>query len=167
MSCSCPFCKAPVACIDIHHLNLRICTKCFSTFFPCDQTMAFRGDLIDKTRELWLLALKAKNVPDPETSGACCIDHGEPLVDGNVPDYGFPGKVTTCCRTFHFTPSQTVHLLEHTLKHPSHSSKKEKHHFFFIRALDRLIVKLTGEAVPEEDTLDLVQYNLNFKKLFE
>ena len=62
---TCPYCKSEVAQIKFQHLDLRICPKCFSTFFPCDQTMAFRSDLTDKSRELWLKALLAKNVQDP------------------------------------------------------------------------------------------------------
>ena len=95
---NCPFCKTEVVASKIGHLDLRICPKCFSTFFPCDQTMALRGDIPDRSREMWYNALKAKNAPDPDMAGACCIDHGEPLVDGNIPDDGIPGKVTTCCK---------------------------------------------------------------------
>ena len=98
---TCPYCKSEVAEIKFQHLDLRICPKCYSTFFPCDQTMAFRSDLTDKSRELWLKALLAKNVQDPVCESPCCIDHGEPLVAGKLPDYGYDGKVTNCCKMFH------------------------------------------------------------------
>ena len=164
----CPFCKSEVAEIKIHHLDLRICPKCYSTFFPCDQTMAFRGDLTDKSRELWYKALLAKNPVDPDTSNACCIDHGEPLVEGKLPDYGYDGKVTTCCKMFHLTPSMTLELLKHTLDTGFQKPEaKGKHHFFFIRWLDALVSKLFGEKMPEDDPLDAIQYNLYIKKYIE
>lgn len=164
----CPFCSTPVADVKIRHLDLRICPKCFSTFFPCDQTMAFRNDLTDKSRELWYNALLAKNVSDPDTTGACCIDHGEPLVDGKLPDYGIDGKVTTCCKMFHLTPSLTLQILKRTLDAPFQKTNAGgKHHFFFIRWLDSLVSKVFGEKMPEEDPLDAIPYNLHLKKFFE
>ena len=130
--------------------------------------MAFRSDLVDKSRELWYKALLAKNPVDPDTSNACCIDHGEPLVDGKLPDYGYEGKVTTCCKMFHLTPSLTLRLLKHTLDTGVYKPAAErKHHFFFIRMLDSLVSKVVGEKMPEEDPLDSVQYNLYLKKFFE
>ena len=165
---TCPFCKAEVAQMKIGHLDLHICPKCFSAFFPCNQTMALRNDLPDRSREMWLEALKAKNVADPDMTGACCIDHGEPLVDGNIPDYGMPGKVTTCCKMFHLPPSQMMAILKRTLESPFHSTASErKHHFFFIRALDSLVSKMFGEKMPEVDPLDELPYNLHLKKIFE
>lgn len=165
---TCPYCKSEVAEIKFQHLDLRICPKCYSTFFPCDQTMAFRSDLTDKSRELWLKALLAKNVQDPVCENPCCIDHGELLVAGKLPDYGYDGKITTCCKMFHFTPSMTIQLLKRTLEHPFQQSSKEgKHHFFFIRALDALVNKLFGEKESAEDPLDLVQYSLHLKPILE
>lgn len=164
----CSFCKAEVAEVTLHHLQLRICPKCHSVFFPCDQTMAFRGDLTDKSRELWLAALKRMNVQDPVCDNPCCIDHGEPLVDGKLPDYGFDGKVTTCCKTFHMKPSLFMELLQRTLDNPFHNPGKEgKHHFFFIKWFDALVNKIMGEKMPDEDPLDLVQYNIHLKKFIE
>lgn len=165
----CPFCKTEVVQKKIGHLDLRICPKCFSTFFPCDQTMALRGDVPDRSRELWYNALKAKNAPDPDMAGACCIDHGEPLVDGNIPDYGMPGKVTTCCKMFHLPPSQMLAILKRTLDSPFQkpASSSTKHHFFFIRAIDAIVNKWFGEKMPEVDPLDEIQYNLHLKKIFD
>ncbi|MCF0225340.1 MAG: hypothetical protein HUK20_13815 [Fibrobacter sp.] len=164
----CPFCNSEVAEIKILHLDLRICPHCFSTFFPCDQTMAFRSDLTDKSRELWLKALLAKNLKDPECKTPCCIDHGEPLVEGKLPDYGFAGKITTCCKMFHLPPSSTIQLLKRTLEHPFNPpSKDQKHHFFFIRWIFAIVDKLFGEKLPDEDPMDLIQYNLKLKKFLE
>lgn len=165
---NCPFCKTEVANVKIHHLDLRICPKCLSAFFPCDQTMALRGDISDKSRELWYKALLAKNPEDPKMDHVCCIDHGEPLVDGNLPDYGIPGKVTTCCKMFHLPPSLTLQILKRTIDAPFQKpTANGKHHFFFIRWLDSLVSKMIGEKVPDEDPLDLIQYNLHLKKFFE
>lgn len=163
----CSFCDAEVVEIKIHTLDLRICPKCFSSFFPARQTTAFRGELSDKTRELWLKAMKQKALMASPAS-ATCIDHGEPLVQGKLPDYGYEGLVATCCDMLHLTPELTVRLLEHTLEHPFQAPTKQgKHHFFFIRLLDKLISKGMGEQAPEEDPLDLIQYNLYFKPILE
>ena len=165
---TCPFCKTEVAQMKIGHLDLRICPKCFSTFFPSNQTTALRGDLPDKSRELWYNALLAKNIQDPDMAGACCIDHGEPLIDGKLPDYGIPGKVTTCCKMFHLPPSQMLAILKRTLDTPfQKQSSSSKHHFFFIRAIDSLVSKFLGEKQPDEDPLDAIPYNIHLKKLFE
>lgn len=163
----CPFCNTEVAEIKIRTLDLRICPGCFSTFFPCNQTTSFRGELGDKTRELWLKALKSKTLTAMPES-ACCIDHGEPLTRGKLPDYGYEGFVTSCCSMYHLTPELTVRLLEHTLEQPFQAPAKQgKHHFFFIRLLDKLISRGMGEQQAEEDPLDLIQYNLHFKKILE
>jgi len=165
---NCPFCKTEVANVKIQHLDLRICPKCYSFFFPCDQTMALRSDVPDRSRELWYNALLAKNVQDPNMEGACCIDHGEPLVDGNLPDYGIPGKVTTCCKMFHLPPSTMLQILKRTIDSPFQKpAAKGKNHLFFIRWLDSLVTKLFGEKMPEVDPLDEIQYNLHLKKFFE
>lgn len=165
---NCPFCNSQVAEIKFRHLDLRICPKCCSAFFPCDQTMAFRGELTDKSRELRLDALLKKNVQDPVIENPKCIDHGEPLERGKVPDYGFDGYVTNCCKMFHLPPSQTVQLLKRTLEFKFQTPQKEgKHHFFFIRALFNVVDKLFGEKLPDEDPLDLVQYNLHIKPVVD
>lgn len=163
----CPFCNAEVVEIKLHTLCLRLCPKCFSTFFPSSQTTAFRGEISDKTRELWLKALKQKKLMDLPIS-ANCIDHGEALVQGKLPDYGYEGLVANCCDILHLSPELTVRLLEHTLEHPFQvPAKQGKHHFFFIKLLDKLISKGMGEQQPEDDPLDFIQYNLLFKPILE
>jgi len=165
---TCPFCKSEVAQMKIGHLDLRLCPKCFSAFFPSSQTTALRGDLPDKSRELWYNAMVAKNLQDPDMTGACCIDHGEPLMDGKIPDYGYEGKVATCCKTFHLPPSMVEKILKRTIDTPFQKPASQgKHHFFFIRALDALVSKFSGEKLPEEDPLDTIPYNIHLKKFFE
>lgn len=169
MTNACPFCHASVSSIKLHHFTLRICPQCYSTFFPAKNTMSFRNEISDKTREIWLSVLKAKKVEDPILPTELkCIDHGEPLVKGNLPDYGMEGYITTCCDLFHLPPSLTCQILERTLKSPFHASTKGKHiknHFFFIRLLDKLFSKIIGEDQAKEDPLDLIQYDLHFKDI--
>ena len=89
-------------------------------------------------------------------------------MQGKLPDYGYDGKVTSCCKMFHMPPSMTITLLKRTLEHPFQVPAKEgKHHFFFIRALDAVVNKLFGEKEPDEDPLDLVQYSLHLKPILE
>ncbi len=169
MSNICPFCETPVSSIKLQHFVLRICPKCYSTFFPAKNTMSFRSDVSDKTRESWLSVLKSKDVKDPVLKESLkCIDHGEPLVKGSLPDYGIDGYVTTCCEMFHLPPSLTCQILERTLKFPFHATNKSKHtkeHFFFIHLFDRILSKIIGEKPSEEDPLDLIQYDLHFKDI--
>ena len=82
--CKCSFCGSDVEALRIVNLDLRICPKCYSIYFPCNQTFAFYGGLSDKTRELWLEDLKKRNVQDPPCENPKCIDHGEPLVKGKL-----------------------------------------------------------------------------------
>lgn len=165
---NCPYCSTQVASFKFNHLDLRICPKCFSTFFPCSQTMAFRSDLTDKSRELWLKALLKKNLSDPNCSNICCIDHNEPLIAGTLPDYGFDGLVTTCCKMFHLPPSLTIKLLKRTLEHPFKVPAKEgKHHLFFICWLDAIINKIFGEKLPEDDPFDSLQYDIHLKPILD
>lgn len=150
---------------------MRMCPKCYSVYFPHDQTFAFYGCLSDKTRRLWLEDLLKKNVADPDCAAPVCIDHGEPLVQGKIPHYGFNGYLTNCCKMYHFPPSGVVELLKWTIGKGDISdalgTSKGKSHFFFVRWLDSLVTKLFGEKMPDEDPLDAVQYSLNLKKFFE
>lgn len=128
--------------------------------------MSFRNDIFALTRKKWLAAINAKKLPEISMAEVRCIDHGELLVDGNIPDYGIPGKVTTCCGMFHLTSSMTKEILERSLVNAG-IKKEGKHHFAFIRALDSLINKLTGNVEPEEDPIEAIQYELHFRKVLE
>lgn len=131
--------------------------------------MSFRREISDTTRKTWLSVLKGKSIKDPVVSGELkCLDHGEPLVKGALPDYNIPAYVTTCCDLFHLPPSLTCEVLERTLKSPFRPLSKGKHvkeHFFFIRFFDFILSKVVGESLPEEDPLDLIQYDLHFKDI--
>ena len=166
--CKCSFCGSEVESLRIVNLDLRICPKCYSIYFPCNQTFAFYGGLSDKTRELWLNDLNKKNVLDPPCENPVCIDHGQPLVKGKLPHYGFDGYVTTCCETFHMPPSTVKQLLQWSLDIKAAPQAKEgKHHFFFIHWIDSLVNKIFGEKPVEEDPLDYIQYNRTLRKFFE
>ncbi len=162
----CPFCHGTTAEITAHRIDLRICTSCYATFFPTDRTMSFRNDIFTLTRKKWLAALEAKNLPETDVGSVCCIDHGEPLVEGKLPDYGMPGKITTCCGMFHLTSSMTKEILKRSLVNAD-IKKEGKHHFAFIRALDKLVSKLTGNEELDEDPIEAIQYDLHFKKILE
>jgi hypothetical protein len=89
MSNICPFCEFPVVRVDLQGLDLRICPHCLAAFFPSDKTMAFRHEVFDKTREIWLSILESRKADWVEVPGELkCIDHGERLIEGTLPDYG-------------------------------------------------------------------------------
>lgn len=165
MNNTCPFCHSEVKKIEVR-LDLRICPHCLATFFPTDKTMSFRNDIFALTRKKWLAVLNSKDLSNDIPAEVRCIDHNEILVDGKIPDYGIPGHVTTCCGMFHLTASMTKEILERSLVN-ANIKKEGKHHFAFIRALDSLINRLTGNVEPEEDPIEAIQYELHFKKVLE
>lgn len=171
MNSTCPFCKSETKRVELSRLDLRICPNCLAAFFPSDKTMSFRREIFDKTRVLWLEALEARKSDWVEPSeNSCCIDHGEKLSDGNLPDYGIPGKVATCCGMFQL-PASTLHkILTRMTKAPSDSmllASQKKHHFAFIVFISKIIDKIFGSEIPEEDPIELVQYGLKFKDILE
>lgn len=90
---NCPFCKSETKKVELSRLDLRICPHCLGTFFPSDKTMAFRREIYDKTRVLWLQKLEERRADWIEpTENTSCIDHGEKLVDGKLPITASPGK---------------------------------------------------------------------------
>ncbi|MFA6835682.1 MAG: hypothetical protein WCR04_04675 [Fibrobacteraceae bacterium] len=169
MNQTCPFCKSEIKKVDLSHLDLRICPHCLAAFFPSDKTMSFRREVFDKTRELWLKALETRKedwVSPP--ADLKCIDHGEALKTGNLPDYGIPAHITACCGMFHLHAELLAQILRRTLKNPTDNllvSTRSKHHFAFIVFLDRLLNKILGQKPAVEDPLELIQFNLKFKDI--
>ena len=171
MNSTCPFCKSETKQVELSRLDLRICPHCLATFFPSDKTMAFRREVFDKTRTMWLLALEKRKADWVEPGeSACCIDHGERLVSGNLPDYGFPGKVATCCNMFQLPASTMAKILRQMSGSPSDEmlvSSRKKHHFAFIVLLSKLVDKIFGSGDAEDDSFEAIQYNLKFKEILE
>lgn len=171
MNSTCPFCKSETKQVEFSRLDLRICPHCLATFFPSDKTMAFRREVFDKTRAMWLLALEKRKADWVEPGeSACCIDHGERLVSGNLPDYGFPGKVATCCNMFQLPASTMAKILRRMSGSPSDEmlvSSRKKHHFAFIVLLSKLVDKIFGSGDTEDDSFEAIQYNLKFKEILE
>ncbi|MCI5601816.1 MAG: zf-TFIIB domain-containing protein [Hallerella porci] len=167
----CPFCKSETKKVELSRFDLRICPHCLGTFFPSDKTMAFRREVYDKTRELWLKALEERNADWVEADeNSVCIDHGEKLVDGKLPDYGIPGKVASCCEMFQL-PASTMHtILRRMVGSPSDEmflSSKQKHHFGFIVFLSKIVDKIFGSGAPEEDAFETMQYKMKFQEILE
>jgi len=169
MSICCPFCKSAVVKVDLSALDLRICPHCLAAFFPSDKTMAFRREVFDKTREIWLSILEARKADWVEyTEGACCIDHHEVLVEGKLPDYGIPGHITTCCGMFHLPASVLAQILRRTVLSPTDGmmiSRSAKKHNAIVVFFDNLLNLVIGQKKPPEDSIDLVQYNIKFKDI--
>lgn len=168
MTSICPFCQSETKKIDLPRLDLRICPHCLASFFPSDKTMAFRQEVQDKTRELWLRVLEARKSDWVEpTEKTCCIDHGQTLCDGKLPDYGIPGKVATCCNMFQLPASTMNYLLRQMVNAPRAKSSKAKHHFAFIVFLSKIIDKIFDTGDSDDDALEAIQYHLKFKDVLE
>lgn len=171
MNSRCPFCQSETKQVELSRFDLRICPHCLATFFPSDKTMAFRREVFDKTRELWLRALENRQSDWVEPAeDVRCIDHGEPLVSGKLPDYGFPGVVATCCNMFQIPASTMVKILRRMLGSPSDAalvSSRKKHHFAFIVLLSKLVDKIFGSGDGGDDSFEAIQYQLKFKDILE
>ncbi|OIP49246.1 MAG: hypothetical protein AUK31_05965 [Fibrobacteres bacterium CG2_30_45_31] len=169
MPICCPFCKSTVVKVDLSAFDLRICPHCLAAFFPSDKTMAFRREVFDKTREIWLSILEARKADWVEyTEGACCIDHNELLIEGKLPDYGIPAHITTCCGMFHLPASVLAQILRRTVLSPTDGmmiSRSAKKHNAIVVFFDSLLNLVMGQKGPSEDSIDLIQYNVKFKDI--
>jgi hypothetical protein len=134
--------------------------------------MAFRNEIFDKTREIWLSVLeqnKESRVKEP--AEVLCIDHGRKLVDGTLPDYGIPGKVTTCCEMFHLPPELLSQILKRTLVSPSVNYTKSRgasKQFILVRLMTALVRPFDAVfrwifGSKEEDPFESMQYDMKFK----
>ncbi len=168
MNSICPFCQSETRRIDLPRLDLRICPHCLATFFPSDKTMAFRREVVEETRSRWLSALERRREDWVEPGeDVRCIDHGQKLVDGKLPDYGLPGKVATCCEMFQL-PASTMHvLLQRMGGAPVEPKSSKKHHFAIIVLFSKIVDKLLGTGDSGDDGLDSLQYHLKFKDVLE
>ena len=169
MQNQCAFCHSELVKVDLSEIDLRVCPYCLAAYFPCDKTMAFRRCVFDKTREIWLSVLENRKADWKEPDGSeCCIDHGAPLMQGNLPDYGIPGSVTTCCETFHLHAALLAQILRRTVAAPTDgllTSHKAKRHNPLVLFVDKLVGKMFASAPPAEDPLELIQYDLKFKDI--
>ncbi len=158
--------------MHFHSFLLRLCPHCYAAFFPASKTMAFRNEIHDKTREIWLSVLeKNKESRVKVSEDVLCIDHGQKLIDGALPDYGIPGKVSTCCDMFHLPPELLSQILKRTLVSPSANYVKTRRtspSFFLVqwmtalmRAFDAVFRQEFGSK--EEDPFESMQYDMKFK----
>jgi hypothetical protein len=169
MTQTCSFCKSEISAIRAGGCELRICSKCHSTFILARQFGAVRRDLDSVTRRKWAdqLIESAKTFCLPQ-GPIPCIDHGEPLQQGTLPDVSIPGLVAPCCSVLHLPPQVMLELLERSLKAsaPSFTSKHKKPSlwqdlagFFFKR-----VVK---DSAPVDDGLAGAMWDIKLKTVFE
>jgi hypothetical protein len=163
----CSFCKSNVVKVEVNRLDLWICPNCYAAFFAASASMAFRRELFPMTRKLWLDVLETKEAISEENVGNCLI-HQEALVQGILPNYGLEGRVASCCDMLHLPLPLLKEVLKKTLE-TSFMKQEGKHHFAFIRLIDRLVSKILGnETISiEDDPIESMQYHLYFKKILE
>jgi len=118
MTQHCPYCHGPVEKIPLDSANLRVCTECHATFISAKNFLTVRRELDEGSRASWMNILRqsATNFREPEQ--LLCLDHGIPLVQGNLPDYVIPARVPTCCDIQHLPPALWADLLERGLRNP-------------------------------------------------
>jgi hypothetical protein len=165
----CSFCsKSEPVRIDISSLNLRICPNCLAAFLPASQFAALRRDINDSTKGAWVRKLQNINpetVPGPDTPPVC-LEHGSPLVDGIIPNYGFNGLVPACCDLQHLPPSLMIKILEIGIEAgigglTSFSSRKMNPISEFLGGIIFRFWQKRQKNV--DDGLDRLQYNFKFK----
>lgn len=167
MSHTCPFCQqATPLQIELSELNLRICPHCHSTFMPSSQYAAVRRNVFVETRKLWLQVLETRTPALTLPPTVVCIDHGEPLQQGEIPDYGFPGVYPTCCDMQHLPPATMIEILKFGLKisESGFESQRSRNQPKGLAALLGGILFRWVEKANVEDGLDTMQYNFKFRE---
>jgi hypothetical protein len=117
MSNTCTFCQTPIVLVRAGESEFRACPKCHATFFPAKHFGAIRGSIDAESRRLWAesLAISAQSFQMP-AGPVNCMDHGQPLQEGTLPDVVVPGLVASCCSMLHLPPQLMHDLLARGLK---------------------------------------------------
>ena len=161
----CPFCQTGIPQpIELSELDLRICPDCLATFLPSSQFAALRRNVFTETRRHWLHVLKERGSRCPTPESLCCLDHGSPLSQGEIPDYGYPGAYPTCCDVQHLPPSLMIRILEFGLamEQNQHRTQSQRKRNGIARLLGGWLYKLV-EKPNLDDGLDTMQYNFKFR----
>lgn len=163
---NCPFCAEGVPQqIALSELNLRICPKCLATFLPSTQYAALRRNVFVETRKLWLQVLEQRAGNFEMPAEVRCLDHGQPLALGEIPDYGYAGVVPSCCDIQHLAPATMIEILKFGLKlsETGYESLRTKRKPRGLAALLGGILFRFVEKPSIDDGLDTMQYNFKFR----
>jgi hypothetical protein len=179
---SCPFCRAEVKKPAIP-LNLRICPNCLATFLPASLYAALRREVYAPTRQAWKRILEARGIPGWEAKATeahpempiCCLDHGQPLVEGEMPQYGHKILVPTCCDLQHIPPAEMVKVLDFGFEMEAKNGAsydfslktpyRRRGFFAFLNPLTKLLLKWSDKQPTEDSDLEKLQFIFKFEPI--
>jgi hypothetical protein len=169
MTQSCSFCNTPVTPVKLGGTEIRICEKCHATFLAANSFGAIRRDVNNEARRTWMNILleDAKSFASPESP--CCIEHGQALTQGTLPNVAVPGLVPSCCTTLHLPPAMLAQLLQRSLASPRVTAKdlKAKQPGFRARLIEGVLKLFHAEEKEIDDGLDNVIWETRLRPLLE
>jgi len=140
MKHACSFCSTPLREVTVTEATFSLCPTCFSTFIKAKQFGSIRIAIDEGSRKEWLDFLRTNDSAFKiTTEHVVCIEHGQELVEGQLPGVCVPGKCAPCCDMLHLPPSTMEMLLERGLLQPVQTLQpKEKDSGFFKRIFERI-----------------------------
>jgi len=180
----CPFChKEAVVLIQINvsekdewekvHISpmgLKVCTSCQAAFLPARRLPAISRELESYTRREWREMLLKLEPTWKGDEAPVCMEHGQPLVKGKIPDYGFEGWRAECCDGLHLPPVDMVRILNIGIDQNAAVRRSGKYKdrgglFQFLgKPLFWLYSKLSEDAT-DDDPFEGAQWELKFRKV--
>jgi hypothetical protein len=157
-------------------LDLRICPGCLATFLPARLYAALRREVYPATRKKWRAILAERGgVFDERARLAgpakiCCLDHGESLAEGEMPQYGHKCLVPACCDLQHIPPALMVKVLDFGLEMaeaPQARPTGKRGVWAWTNGISRLFLKWFDKQPDEENALEMLQYTFKFQDILE
>jgi hypothetical protein len=162
---SCPFCQKgePVR-IEMKSLDLRICPNCKASFLLAEHVPQIRRVLEHATKVHWARVLSACKGAFEQKESVLCLEHGKPAKKGEVPGFSFECFVPECCGLLHLSPGAMESILGPL---QGNSSKKSSKGNGFAKFLGSFLFFILEKKHPEEDGIDLLQYDTKFRPVLE
>lgn len=135
---------------------MLLCTQCHSTYIAAAKFGSIRQVLSEGARKQWLAILQADTASFQPTAAPLCIEHGQLLTPGKLPEVGLPGLVAPCCTTLHLAPADLAQLLQRSIAPPRHSPDdlKNKRKPLTVRIVTGILKIFGGQEKPLDDGLD-------------
>jgi len=169
MTHSCPFCSTTLHALKIADAAFSICPQCHATFVNAKRFSSLRRDIDEGSRKLWrdLLREDATRFSAPGVA-LRCVEHGEPLVEGELPNVCVPGLVAPCCDLLHLPPGTMADLLDRGLQnhnHSIHSSSRKRRGL--LRNISAWFLAKTDKDYELDDGLDGMQWEMKLKPILK
>jgi hypothetical protein len=161
-------------------LNLRICPNCLATFLPASLYAALRREVYASTRHAWHKVLQTRGVPEWTAKATekpvCCLEHGIPLMEGQMPQYGHKMLVPTCCDLQHIPPAVMLQVLDFGFEMEAQNGGvgydfslktpyRRRGFFSFLNPLAKLLLKWSDKPPETENDLEMLQFIYKFEPI--